>query len=85
MIQENDWVKASELAIREFNTLRGKICSAIEALGLPHQQERGVISQIKQYSYDSQETVAQLLEAAIDDKKFKYNENRIEVDDHQVC
>jgi hypothetical protein len=78
MIQNNDWVAASELSVREFNSLRGKICSAIEAIGLPHQQERAVIAQIKQYSYDSQETVAQLLSKAAPDKRFKYDDNRVE-------
>ena len=78
MIPNNEWVAASELTVREFNTLRGKICSAVESLGLPHQQERAVIAQIKQYSYDSQELISQLMSAATNDKKFKYNDKRVE-------
>lgn len=79
MIPNNEWVAASELTVREFNALRGKICSAVESLGLPHQQERAVIAQIKQYSYDSQELISQLMSAATNDKKFRYNDHRVEV------
>lgn len=76
-MQENEWVLASELAKREFNSMRGKICSAIESLGLPHAQERALITNVKQFTYDSQETMAQLLDKSTT-AKYRYNENRIE-------
>jgi hypothetical protein len=76
-MQGNEWVPASELAKREFNNMRGKICSAVESLGLPHAQERAVVTTIKQFTYDSQETIAQLLDED-SERKYRYNEHRIE-------
>lgn len=48
---------SEELLKREFNTLRGKVCSVIEAMGMPHSQERAAIHLIKQYTYETQQNL----------------------------
>ena len=78
-LQDNRWVDASELSKREWNTIRGKLCSVIEAMGLPEKQERATVALIKQLTYESQETVAQLLKFATPDRKFRIHEDKIEV------
>lgn len=77
MLPNNDYVTAAELAKREFNALRGKICSVIESMGMPHSQERAAVTLIKQYTYDSQDTLAQLIQVC-GNNKFKYSENKVE-------
>jgi hypothetical protein len=77
MLQNNDFVSAEELAKREFNTLRGKICSFIESMGMPHSQERAAVTLIKQYTYESQDVISQLVDSC-EDIKFRYNETRVE-------
>lgn len=76
-----DWVTPEELSIREFNALRGKLCSAIEAMGLPREQERATITLVKQISYHSQDVVAQLLSFAVPTLDVKYQNQKVEVKD----
>ena len=79
-IPRNDWVKADEISIRTMNTMRGKMCSLIEAMNLPKDQEEAVIIHLKQFSYDTQEIIAQLLDLVDEgDLKFKYNNRLLEV------
>lgn len=47
---------------REWDTLRGKVCSVIEAMGMPHSQERAAINLIKEYTYSCQERIRQIFE-----------------------
>lgn len=63
------------------NTMRGKMCSLIEGMNLPSKQEEGAITLLKQFSYDAQEIISQLLEELHKDssKTFKYNNNLLEV------
>lgn len=79
MIPDNHFVPAAELAIREFNSLRGKLCAIIESMDLPHSQERAAVGLVKQHTYDSQEVISQVL-GRIDNRqqKFKYSDTRIE-------
>lgn len=80
MIPDNKFVPASELAIREFNTLRGKLCAVIESMNLPHSQERAAVGLVKQHTYDSQETISQLLAQTKPGakQKFRYNNTKVE-------
>ena len=79
-LPRNEWVSASEISIRSMNTMRGKMCSAIESLNLPETQETAVIALIKQFSYDTQEVVSQLLNYVDEgDKQFKYSNHLLEV------
>lgn len=78
MIPDNNWVSASELSIREFNALRGKLCSVIESMGLPNRQERAAVAQIKQYTYESQEAISQLLGRTDPKGKFRYHPDKVE-------
>lgn len=63
------------------NTMRGKMCSLIEGMNLPNkEQEEAVITLLKQFSYDTQEVIAQLLEQVDNgDKKFKYSNRLLEM------
>jgi hypothetical protein len=47
-------------------------------MDLPHTQERATVGLVKQYSYESQEVISQLLGSVDKDQKFRYNVNRIE-------
>lgn len=81
MLQNNDWIPASELVARELNSLRGKICSAIEAMSLPEKQERGIIANIKQFTYSSQDVLQQIFLLLVEEKEkqFKYSEQKVEM------
>lgn len=48
--------------VKEFNTLRGRVCGFIEAVGLPDKQERGAISTFKSLTYDAQTAITKLLD-----------------------
>jgi len=78
MIQRNDWVPASEFAIREMNSLRGKMCSVIEGMHLPEKQERAAIALIKQLSYQTQDTLSQLFEYSNGTALYRYQNERVE-------
>jgi hypothetical protein len=78
MIQKNDWVSGSEFVIREMNSLRGKMCSVIEGMHLPEKQERAAIALIKQLSYQTQDTISQLLDHASNSGEYRYNNEKIE-------
>ena len=53
---------AREIAIREMNGLRGRLCTVIESAGLPRKQERALVTMIKTTSYQSQAVIAELLD-----------------------
>lgn len=79
-LPNNKWVAPEEISIRTMNTMRGKMCSLIEGMNLPSKQEEGAITLLKQFSYEAQEVVAQLLrEVNIDNVSFKYNDKLLEV------
>jgi L-2-hydroxyglutarate oxidase LhgO len=79
-LPHNNFVPASEISIRTMNTMRGKICSAIEGLNLPESQEVAAITLIKQFSYDAQEVISQLLDSLDkNDKQFRYNQKVLEI------
>lgn len=71
---------AREIAIRELNSLRGRLCTVIESVGLPHKQERSIITLIKTVSWQSQNTIEQLIQALDTEKKtFTVVNNRVEL------
>jgi len=80
-IPHNNWVSAQEISIRSMNTMRGKMCSLIENMDLPNKaQEEATITLLKQFSYDAQEVIAQLLEQVdAKDKQFRYTNKLLEV------
>lgn len=64
---------AREIAIREFNGLRGRLCTVIESAGLPKKQERALVTLIKNHSYQSQAVVGELLDRLDGgDVQFRY-------------
>jgi hypothetical protein len=46
-----------EAIARTFNRFRGKLCGQIESYGMPERQERGIISMMKNLSYDAEADV----------------------------
>lgn len=72
---DNELLSAREIAIREFNSLRGRLCTVIESAGLPKKQERALVTLIKNLSYQSQSVVAELLDKLDSGEvQFRYNE-----------
>jgi hypothetical protein len=59
---EAERLSSREVAIREFNSLRGRLCSVIEGAGLEKTQERALVILVKNMSYQNQKVVAELLE-----------------------
>lgn len=79
-LPRNEWVDARELAIKEMNSMRGKMCSLIESMNLPKDQEVSTIALLKQFSYSTQDVIAQLLDRIDDgETKFRYTNKLLEV------
>jgi hypothetical protein len=75
----DEWLAPTEIAVREFNSLRGRLCTVIESAGLPKKQERALVTLIKNLSYQNQDVVKQLIESLDSDKKlFKYVDNKLQ-------
>jgi hypothetical protein len=76
---EQEFLSAREIAIREFNSFRGRLCTTIESGGLPKKQERALVNMIKNISYQSQGLIAELIEKLIDGEgpEFTYNEHKL--------
>jgi len=78
-----DMLPAREVAIREFNSLRGRLCTVVESAGLPKKQERALVTLIKNLSYQNQAVIAELIGRLEDEAGhgilFKYNETKLEV------
>lgn len=74
---------AREVAIREFNSLRGRLCTVVESAGLPKKQERALVTLIKNLSYQNQAVIAELIDRLEKEANhsilFKYNETKLEV------
>lgn len=72
---------AREIAVRELNSLRGRLCAVIESAGLPHKQERAIITLIKNLSFQNQAVIEQLLtELDTDDRLFVVVNNKLKSD-----
>lgn len=75
---------AREIAIREFNSLRGRLCTVIESAGLPNKQERALVLLIKNLSYQNQAVVSELIDrlgqgdTQGNPLMFRYNEDKLE-------
>lgn len=78
---------AREVAIREFNSLRGRLCTVIESAGLPKKQERALVLLIKNLSYQNQAVISELIErleqahvqySDVPVPQFRYVENKLD-------
>jgi hypothetical protein len=82
---EEERLSSREVAVREFNSLRGRLCTVIESAGLPKVQERALVTLIKNLSYQHQKVIAELLERHEDvieqlggeNLEFQYNVNKL--------
>lgn len=70
---------AREIVIREFNSLRGRLCTVIESAALPKRQERALVNMVKNLSYQNQAVVTELTEKLDggDEKLFTYVETKL--------
>lgn len=79
-----EMLPAREVAIREFNSLRGRLCTVVESAGLQKKQERALVTLIKNMSYQNQAVVAELInhldrgDADGNPIMFRYIENKLE-------
>lgn len=62
MQQVMEKLPAREIVIREFNSLRGRLCTVIESAALPKRQERALVNMVKNLSYQNQAVVTELVE-----------------------
>lgn len=71
-----------EIAIRELNSLRGRLCAVIESAGLPFKQERAIITLIKNLSFQNQAVIEKLLEQLdTDNRLFTVVNNKPKLDE----
>lgn len=70
---------AREIVIREFNSLRGRLCTVIESAALPKRQERALVNMVKNLSYQNQAVVTELTEKldSGNDRLFTYVETKL--------
>lgn len=69
---------AREIAIREFNSLRGRLCTVVESASLPKKQERALVGLIKNLSYQNQAVIAELIDRLDQDQRtFSYVETKL--------
>ena len=74
-----DFVEPNEIVIREFNNLRGRLCTALESIGLPSRQERAIKMLVKQITYQQESLIKEIVET-LDERgaKFSYREGRFD-------
>lgn len=61
-MQTLEKLHAREIVVREFNSLRGRLCTVIESAALPKKQERALVNMVKNLSYQNQAIVTELIE-----------------------
>lgn len=85
MQQVFEQLPAREIVIREFNSLRGRLCTVIESAALPRKQERALVNMIKNMSYQNQAVVTELTERLDDgsERLFTYVETKL-IENEQV-
>ncbi len=78
-MEQEELLPAREIAIREFHSLRGRLCTVIESAGLPKKQERALVLLIKNLSYQNQAVIAELIDQLNGNgQKFRYVSNKLE-------
>lgn len=83
----DELLPAREVAVKEFNSLRGRLCTVIESAGLPTKQERALVLLIKNLSYQNQAVIAELIDKVDHGDKlgnpimFRYNETKLDAED----
>lgn len=78
----HELLSAREVAIREFNSLRGRLCTVIESAGLQKKQERALVTLIKNLSYQNQSVVTELIDRLEDEAghsiAFRYSDTKLD-------
>lgn len=76
---EEEFLPAKEIMIREFNSLRGRLCTVVESAGLPQRQERALITLIKNLSFQNQAVAIELISKLDSEGQlFRYNQNKLQ-------
>jgi len=76
---EDELLPAKEIVIREFNSLRGRLCTVIESAGLPNKQERALVTLIKNLSFQNQAVAIELVSKLdTDGQLFRYNNKKLD-------
>jgi hypothetical protein len=79
-----DWhernLSAREIAIRELNSMRGRLLTVIESASLPPRQEKALVTLVKTLSYQNQAVIVELLQRLDPEgeRKFVYNDSRLD-------
>lgn len=82
MSQVWEQLPAREIAIRELNSMRGRLCTIIESAGLPHKQERAIIALVKNLSFQNQNVIERLIDDLDEDGKlYTVVDNRVKFED----
>lgn len=73
---------AREIVAREFNSLRGRLCTVIESAGLPYKQERAIVTLIKNLSFQNQAVTTKVVEELdVNDTLFTVVNNRLKLNE----
>jgi hypothetical protein len=85
-LNPDERLSAREIAIQEFNSLRGRLCTVIESACLPKKQEKALVTLIKQLSYQNQAVIAGLIEILDKDNQsqFQYIGQKVKQIDNEV-
>jgi hypothetical protein len=77
-MEDVELLEAREVMIREFNSLRGRLCTVIESAGLPKTQERALVTLIKNLSFQNQAVAIELIDKLEKgDRAFRYNHSKL--------
>lgn len=81
MENQVEQLPAKEIVAREFNSLRGRLCTVIESAGLPFKQERAIVTLIKNLSFQNQAVTIKVVEELDqDDRLFTVVNNKLKLD-----
>lgn len=67
-----EWLPPQEIVRREMNTLRGRLLSTIEAIGLPKGQEEAIKHLTKNITFQQQFLLEEIVNTMDDDRGFKF-------------
>jgi hypothetical protein len=82
MDEQVERLPAREIVAREFNSLRGRLCTVIESAGLPYKQERAIVTLIKNLSFQNQAVTTKVVEQLDEnDKLFTVVNNKLKLDE----
>jgi hypothetical protein len=67
-----EWLPPQEVVRREMNTLRGRMLSTIEAVGLPRTQEEAIKHLTKNITFQQQYLLEEIVNTMNEGRNFKF-------------